>query len=136
MAVIAVVVLVFAFLELILPYFEANTESQQLSKSGFHVGASFCGNTSAQAKLLIERVKNYTNLFVVQSGPVSTNETSMNEIVDYAVKSSLDVIVYFGYFHYSRQIPWLDHAKQQWGIHFLGVYLNDEPGGRQLTIIE
>lgn len=132
LAVIAVVVLVFASLELILPYFEANTESQQLNKSGFHVGVSFCGNTSAQANLLIERVKNYTNLFVVQSGPVSTNETSMNEIVDYAVKSGLDVIVYFGYFHYSWQIPWLDHAKQQWGSHFLGVYLNDEPGGQTI----
>ncbi len=30
------------------------------------------------------------------------------------------------------QIPWLDYAKAQWGSHFLGVYLNDEPGGNVL----
>ncbi len=97
----------------------------------FYLGVSFNGNTTVQAKLLIDKVKPYTNLFVVQSGPVSTNETAMNEIVDYAVTSGLDVIVYFGFFNpnYPWQLPWLDYAKQQWGNHFLGVYLNDEPGG-------
>jgi hypothetical protein len=103
-----------------------------IQKSGFHVGVSFCGNTTAQAELLIDRVKSYTNLFVVQSGPVSVNETSMNEIVSYAVAAKLDVIVYFGFFNpnYTWQIPWLDYAKQTWGSRFLGVYLFDEPGGQ------
>ncbi len=97
----------------------------------FHFGVSFCGNTSDQAKMLVDRVKNFTNLLVVQSGPVSTNESAMNEIVNYAVASGLDVIVYFGYFNpqYPWQIPWLDYAKQQWGSHFLGVYLHDEVAG-------
>ena len=107
-----------------------------MQKSGFHVGVSFGGNTTAEAKLLIDTVKNFTNLFVVQSGPVSVNETAMDEIVDYAVASGLDVIVYFGYFNpaYPWQIPWLDYAKQTWGNHFLGVYLNDEPGGQTLDV--
>ncbi len=98
---------------------------------GFHVGVAFGGNTTAEAKLLIDRVKTYTNLFVVQSGPVSGNEKSLNEIVDYAVSSGLDVIVFFGFFgsEYPWRIPWLDYAKEQWGSRFLGVYLNDEPGG-------
>jgi hypothetical protein len=97
----------------------------------FYLGVSFNGNTTAEAKLLIDRVKTYTNLFVVQSGPVSINETSMNEIVDYAVASDLDVIVHFGFFNpnYPWQLPWLDKAKERWGERFLGVYLNDEPGG-------
>ncbi len=97
----------------------------------FYLAVSFNGGTTAEAKLLIDKVKPYTNLFVVQSGPVSINETAMNEIVDYAVTSGLDVIVYFGFFNpnYPWQLPWLDYAKQQWGNHFLGVYLNDEPGG-------
>lgn len=105
--------------------------SNQNQPDDFFFGVSFCGNTTAQAKLLVDRVKNYTNLFVVQSGPVSTNETSLNEIVDYAVASGLDVIAYFGYFRENEtwQVPWLDYAKQTWGDRFLGVYMHDEPGG-------
>jgi hypothetical protein len=63
----------------------------------FQVGVAFCGNTTAEAKLLIDRVKGYTNLFVVQSGQASNNKTSLNEIVDFAVDSGLNVIVYFGW---------------------------------------
>ena len=108
---------------------QANQKANR--QTDFHVGISWGGNTTAEAKLLIDKVKAYTNLFVVQSGPVSVNETAMNEIVDYAVSSGLDVIVYFGFFNpaYPWQLPWLDYAKQQWGNRFLGVYLNDEPGG-------
>jgi hypothetical protein len=71
---------------------------------------------------------------VVQSGPVSVNETAMNEIVNYAITSDLDVIAYFGFFNpaYPWQIPWLDYAKQTWGSRFLGIYLNDEPGGQTI----
>jgi hypothetical protein len=131
LAVIGTVVLVFASLELLLPYLSRDRQTQQFKQSEFRFGVSFCGNTSAEAKLLIDKVKTYTNLLVVQSGPVSTNETAMNEIVNYAVDSGLDVIVYFGYFNpkYPWQVPWLDYAKQQWGSRFLGVYLFDEPGG-------
>ncbi len=130
---IIVIVLVLASAELLLPYINLNNPDH---KSDFHVGVSFGGNTTAEAKLLIDRVKNFTNLFVVQSGPVSVNETSLNEIVDYAVASRLDVIVYFGYFNptYPWQIPWLDYAKQTWNNHFLGIYLNDEPGGQTIDV--
>ncbi len=136
LAFVAAIVLLLASMEFLFPSSGVRSESQQLKQSGFHVGVSFCGNTSAQAKLLIDRVKDYTNLFVVQSGPVSTNETAMNEIVNYAVASNLDFIVYFGYFNpmYPWQVPWLDYAKQQWGSRFLGVYLNDEPGGQVIDL--
>jgi hypothetical protein len=131
LAFVVTVALILASLEAIFPYLDFNSGNQQLKQSGFHVGVSFCGNTTAQAKLLIDRVKGTTNLLDVQSGPVSINKTALNEIVDYAVGSGLDVIVYFGFFNpaYPWQVPWLDYAKQQWGSHFLGVYLNDEPGG-------
>jgi hypothetical protein len=115
-------------------YLLNTNQTPSYQKAGFHVGVSFCGNTTAEAKLLIDRVKTYTNLFVVQSGPVSVNETSMNEIVNYAVAADLDVIVFFGYFYpnITWQIPWLDYAKQQWGNRFLGIYLNDEPAGQTI----
>ncbi len=132
LALVAISVVVLASIEVLLPLLNLNGQSQSLS--GFHVGVSFCGNTTAQAKLLIDKVKNFTNLLVVQSGPVSVNETALNEIVDYATASGLDVIAYFGYFNpqYPWQMQWLDYAKQQWGNRFLGVYLHDEPAGEVL----
>jgi hypothetical protein len=100
----------------------------------FYIGVAFCGNTTREAKLLIDRVKDYSNLFVLQSGPVSKNKTAINEICDYAVESDLDFIVFLGWFDYEHlwQVPWLDEAKDRWGDRFLGLYLYDEPGGIQV----
>ena len=69
-----------------------------LSKSKpFYVGVTFGGNTATEAKQLIDRVKNYTNLLVVQSDQLQYNISEMEDACDYAVKSGLDIIVYFGY---------------------------------------
>jgi hypothetical protein len=98
----------------------------------FYVGVTFGGNTIAEAKVLIDEVKNYTNVFVVDSLPISQNESEMNEICDYAVQNGLHIIVYFAWFSQYWQANFLDTAKQRWGEKFLGVYLYDEPGGVQL----
>ena len=99
-----------------------------------YFGISFNGATVDDAKMLIDKTKDFTNLFVLQSGPISKNETAMNLICDYAVGAGLDFIVFFGWFDIEQewQIPWLDFAKERWGDNFLGVYLYDEPGGIQL----
>jgi len=107
-----------------------------------YVGVAFCGNTTAEAKLLIDRVKDYTNLFIMQSGPVSWNETATNEVCNYAVASGLNIIVYFGDLnprvltqkHLEWRTAWVTTAKERWGNKFLGVFYYDEPGGTWLDI--
>ena len=114
-------------------YFPNDTENGATSPVEPYFGISFCGNTSAEAKLLIDKTKDYTNLFILQSGPISKNETAINEVCDYAVEYGLDFIVFFGWFDTDHpwQIPWLDYAKDRWGDSFLGLYFFDEPGGIQ-----
>jgi len=98
-------------------------------------GVSFGGKTADEAKLLIDKVKGYTNFFLVNSWDVSTNETALNEVCDYAVKADLDFMVFFSWVSrviYPWHQTWLDMAEARWGDKFLGVYLFDEPGGKQI----
>ena len=102
-------------------------------KKPFYVGVTYCGNSSTEAEQLIDRVKNYTNLFVVQSGPLMDNGPALNQICDYAVNSGLNIIVYFANNIPTINVPsFLESAKGRWGSHFLGVYYDDEPGGKML----
>ncbi|MEM2904094.1 MAG: hypothetical protein QXR00_06325 [Candidatus Bathyarchaeia archaeon] len=100
-------------------------------------GVSFCGDTVEEARLLIDRVKDYTNLLTVLSGPISYNESALTEVCDYAFKAGLNVIVFFGDLNprvlalkgLEWRLQWIVMAKERWGDKFLGVYYYDEPGG-------
>ncbi len=100
----------------------------------FRLGVTFGGNTTEEAKLLIDKVKTYTNLFVLQSGSVSKDEIATTEISQYAIDAGLDLIVYFGWLDpaYPWRLPWIENAKQRWGDRLLGVYFGDEPQGAPL----
>ena len=111
-------------------------QTEAASSAKCNVGVAFCGNTSAEAKLLIDRVKSYTNLFVLQSGPVSWNETATYEVCDYAVAAGLRLVVYFGDLNprvltnqTMWRVDWVKTARQRWNDSLLGVYYYDEPGG-------
>ncbi len=137
-------------------YFQNQAETGSASDDSFF-GVSFGGNTTSQAKLLIDKVKNYTNLFIVNSWEISgaANETLLNEVCEYAVEANLNVMVYFNFVYYNYtedfgniynssswdlhglspwHIPWLNNATAKWGSKFLGAYLYDEPGGKQIDL--
>jgi hypothetical protein len=47
----------------------ANWMSQENDGKDFHIGVTFCSNTMAKARLLVDRVNHYANLFAVDSEP-------------------------------------------------------------------
>jgi len=118
-------------------------------------GVTFGGKTVDEAKLLVDKVKGYVNLLVVDSWDICARPdgNELTEICQYAVDAGMYVIVYFDFIFYnlSRSIgnvyndtsweaygitpwhlPWLKDARENWDSTFLGVYLYDEPGGNQI----
>ncbi len=65
------------------------------SEKPFYVGVTYCGSSVAEAQQLIDKVKNYTNLFVLDSGPMMNDGAALNQTCSYAVDSGLNVIVFF-----------------------------------------
>jgi hypothetical protein len=120
-----------------LPVYVHYSNESESSVQDFYFGVTFGGNTTSEAKLLIDKVKGYTNLFIVASWDINQNESALNEICQYAVDSGMSVIVYFDYVFFDVE-PWLwlqswfETAQVRWGAKFLGVYLYDEPGGNQI----
>ena len=107
------------------------------SNSEFFVGVEFAySDNVGDLKSLVDKVKNYTNLFVIGSIEISFNQTALNEACDYVVDSGLHLIVFFTDSDnemYTYDIfDWMVEAKQKYGDKFLGVYRYDEPGGNQL----
>lgn len=97
-----------------------------------YVGVAYCGNTVEAGKQLIDKVRGYTNLFVLQSGELQRNLAYVDELGDYAVSSGLCFLPYFGNFVELTMSAWIETAKEKWGTRFLGVYYSDEPGGKML----
>ncbi|MGD6934257.1 MAG: hypothetical protein ACQCN5_08630 [Candidatus Bathyarchaeia archaeon] len=98
----------------------------------FHVGVAYCGNSVPDAKALIDKVANYTNLFVLQSGTLMHDKTAITAIGDYAVNAGLDIMVYFGSDSAYYMEQWLETYDGHWGNKLAGIYFNDEPAGKML----
>jgi hypothetical protein len=109
-------------------------QSYSITAKPFYIGVTYCGNSVDEAKQLVDKVKGYTNLFVLQSGPLQDNQTATIEIGDYAVNNGLDIIVYYGSLEWKHDTVsgFLNATENRWGNHFLGVYYGDELGGKML----
>jgi hypothetical protein len=117
------------------PILYVHNENKNGDSDEFFFGVSFGGDTVSQAKSLIDKVKGYTNFFLINNWDVSTNETALNEISQYAIDANMNIIVYYDFIPYQTYPwiqTWLSTAKERLGNKFLGVYLYDEPGGKQI----
>ena len=83
-----------------------------------YVGVTYCGNSVKDGKALIDKVKHYTNLFVLQSGTLQRDLESVNELGDYAISSGLYFLPYFGYYMEEQFSIWLEAAKQKAPEHY------------------
>ena len=116
-----------------------NLLSNQTSSREFYVGVEYAyGGQVGELKDLVDKVKNYTNLFVMGSVDLSFNRTALDEACDYIFNTKLNFIVLFTsstMYNYSNGysiFKWMLDAKLKYGDRLLGIYRYDEPGGNQL----
>ena len=84
----------------------------------FFFGVSFGGSTASEAKLMIDKVKGYTNLILINNWDICTNEPALNEVCEYAYNADLYFMVFFDFISrimYPWHQTWLDTAEERFG---------------------
>jgi len=102
-------------------------------KKPFYFGVSFYGETVEEAKLLIDRVKNFTNLFIIGTTGISYNETKLTETCQYLVDHDMYFMIYSDN---HRRLQVISDIVKKYGDNFLGHYFDNEQGGRQLDLYD
>ena len=112
------------------------------SSPKFYVGVEFAYSSNLNdsqvnlnaLKALVDKVENYTNLFVIGIPEISLNQSLLNESCDYISNAGLNFIVLFTDITTYNYAPhdWTMMAQQKYGTKFLGTYRLDEPGGKEL----
>jgi hypothetical protein len=137
---LAILIAILLIAVIILSLFLAlNKDNSKTSSRQFYVGVEYAyGNQSSEVKALVDKVKDYTNLFVIGSVELTFNRTALDESCDYIFNSGLNFIVLFtgiDMYNYSNNytiMNWMVDAQHKYGNQFLGIYKIDEPGGNQL----
>jgi hypothetical protein len=130
--IISLAIICILFVSLIAFISYTNFTENNKEQEPFYIGVSFGGNNVQDAETLIDKVANYTNLFVLQSGLLKGDASAVNEIGDYAVSRGLHFAAYFDVLSPAQNALWIGSAKHRWGDMFVGVYFGDEPGGKLL----
>ncbi len=119
---------------LILPIFlnctsPAKAETTQTSPN-LYFGVDVAFDNLTATEQLIDNVSSYTNFFVIGC-TANFNLTRLTVISWYLYDKGLSFIVYSDIPGYPGS-QWLAEAKNNWGNSFLGIYYDDEEGGRQI----
>ncbi len=102
----------------------------------FYVGVevAYTDASVSDVRVMVDKVKDYTNVFVIGSVELTYNESALDESCDYINNAGLKIIVLLtNVSNYSFDTrDWVTNAQEKYGDGFLGVYRYDEPGGDQL----
>ncbi|MCW4030346.1 MAG: hypothetical protein NWE92_11955 [Candidatus Bathyarchaeota archaeon] len=133
LAVVLMLIVLAAFVLILV----SNSQSRAPPEDPPYVGIAFCGTTTVQAEVLIDKVKDYTNLFILDSGisALSNNLTAARQVCDYAYDAGLYLVVNLGTWQmhdWPGKIQFYNDSRTLYGDKFLGAYYDDEPGGTEL----
>ncbi len=119
-----------------------NALSNKTPGRQFYLGVEYAyGNNQttevqiSQIEALVNKVKDYTNLFVMGDVSLTFNQTALYEACDFIYNNTkLNFIVLFtgGTYYSYNPVQWMFEAKDRYGDRLLEIYKYDEPGGNQI----
>ena len=125
-------VTILLILAVVLPLFLNFSLPAKASESspGLNFGVDIAYESVSISEQVIDKVSAYTNTIVLGcTGFYNTERLTV--LSDYAYSKGLSIMVYSD----SRKYPgaqWLTNANTKYGDKFLGIYWDDEEGGKQL----
>jgi hypothetical protein len=89
-----------------------------------------------------EAISGYANLIIIGSTEVTANTTQLTNVCNYLYQKGFYFIVYVGFSNYTGSFfppsgpdsSFFQNASSRWGAKFLGAYIFDEAGGKQLDL--
>ncbi len=118
-------------LSLLLSFTILSTYQFENGSSDFFVGIDVAYDDLDTIYALIDEVSPYTNLFVIGSTGISRNETELTQVCQCLSEKNMYFIVYgIGRF----RLQSFNNIEESYPNNFLGVYYDDEQGGRQLDL--
>ena len=142
-----ILIVIFLAAIVIVSFFVANSllpaKPTSASSPPLYVGIEIgWASNVTECKELIDTVRSYTNLLIIASPLILSDEALLNQVCDYAYKSGMyfmphfnnlsNSTLYLGVGGYYLPSTWFTKAKELYGDKLLGVYFYDEAGGFQL----
>ena len=115
-----------------------NKPAMPTTKPDLLVGVDVGYGTENDVYQVANAVTGYANLIVVGSLDVTTNTTALTNVCDWLYAKGFYFIIYIGFGNFDYVPPrgpdpnFFSANQGRWGNKFLGVYLFDEVGGKQL----
>ena len=95
----------------------------------FYFGVDVAYADLDKIEALVDQLANYTNFFVIGSTGISHNQENLNQTIAYLLNHDLSYSVFTAS---ATSLPLINETVSLYGNGFVGVYFDDEVGGRQL----
>ena len=108
-----------------------NISAEDPSQPSFFVGVDIPYANLTAVERRIDQVSSYANLIVVGCTNITYDPAKLSIVCQYIYDKDMYFQVYS---ERSLDRQWVTDALSKWGNHFLGMYLWDEPGGKQVDL--
>lgn len=124
-------VLVVALIVIVAAAFLVSVMLQRGKANDIFVGVEVGYDNFEDVARFVDEVQYYVNFIIIGSLNITTNATKLTAVCDYLYSKGLYFMPFMFITQHVEKADFFQMAKERWGDRFLGVYLSDEPGGRQ-----